>query len=188
MRARADAWAEFVSELAHYRKSLDNLINYLFMKNSDELTTEIFKGRNGKKLKENAIPPYNHTHYTWDSKGVHHKNALQETGLGGIGRIEPLSSKVDIGPAGLGYYKAKVQIWHSDYPPSGAWLFKNSKGHMANFFPDTWTQQKVQQELAIAFKNKIFINQNKWIGKMSDGVKVEFRIDNGTIKTAFPIF
>jgi len=181
-----DDWTEFPIELANYRKNINILENYRFLKNSDELNIEIFKGRNGKKLKDDAIPPFNHTHYTWESKGVHHKDALQSTGIGGIGKIEPLSSKIDVGPPGLGYYKARVEIWHSDFPPNGAWLKKNSKGGMSTFFPNSWTKQKLQQELAIALRNKIFIGKNAYKGTMSDGVDVIFYIDNGIIKSAHP--
>ena len=182
---------DYWNDIEHFtgkRKEIDFLKDVRKIKNFDELNVEIFKGRKGKKLRDDAVPPYNHISYTWESKGVHHKDALQSTGVGGIGKIDPLSSKIDIGPSGLGYYKAKVKIWHPDFPPNGAWLTKNSKGGMSNFFPDSWTKQKLQEELALAFKNKTFQKNNIWHGVMSDGIKVQFHIDNGIIKTAFPIF
>ncbi len=55
---------------------------------------------------------------------------------------------------------------------SGAWLTKNSKGGLSTFFPDSWTKQKLQQELAIAFDNKTFQGKNIWEGAMSDGIIV----------------
>jgi hypothetical protein len=51
-------------------------------------------------------------------------------------------------------------------------LTKNSKGGLSTFFPDSWTKQKLQQELAIAFDNKTFQGKNIWEGAMSDGIIV----------------
>lgn len=39
-----------------------------------------------------------------------------------------------------------------------------------------------------AFRNKKFDKHNAWIGTMTDGVKVEFRIDNGIITSAYANF
>jgi hypothetical protein len=172
------------------RKELDFLIDLKKLKNSDELEIEVFKGRSGKKLKlefENLPPPHPDNRYTWDAKGVHHKEALQSFGSGGKGRIVA-GTEVDVGPQGLGYYKAKVEVYNPEFPNNGGWKVKDSKGGKSTFFPDSWTKQKLQEELAFAFESKIYQKNNIWHGKMSDGIKVQFHIDNGIIKTAFPIF
>lgn len=112
---------------------------------------------------------------------------MEAFGTGGKGRIVP-NTKVDIGPSELGYYKAKVEIYNPDFPDNGGWKVKNSKKGMSTFFPDSWSKQKLQEEFAFAFKNKEYKSSNIWHGTMSDGVKLQFHIDNGIIKTAFPIF
>ena len=181
-----DEWLE-VEYLLTKRKQIDFLIGLKKIKNFDELNVEVFKGKTGKTLLEefeHLPPPHPNSHYSWQAKGVHHKEALQSFGTGGKGRIDP-STKVDIGPPGLGYYEAKVELYIPEF--NGGWKVKNGK-KKSSFFPDHWSKERVQEELAFASKNKVFKGGNKYQGIMSDGVKVQFHIDNGIIKTAFPIF
>lgn len=72
-------------------------------------------------------------------------------------------------------------------------LFPNSQGFKvkkkeSTFFPDAWTKEKLHQEIALAFGNKICIKGNQYKGKMSDGVNLIFHIDNDIIKSAYPSF
>ncbi|WP_158728537.1 MULTISPECIES: EndoU domain-containing protein [unclassified Flavobacterium] len=184
-----DIWKNEIQYFKNQR-TFEFLENFHIIRNSHELDIEVFKGRSGKKLKkefENLSPPYLDNHYTWEAKGVHHKEALQVFGTGGKGRIVT-GTKVNIGPPELGYYKAKVEVYNSDFPNNGGWKVKNSKGGMSTFFPDSWSKQKLQEELVVALKNKEYQFSNIWHGTMSDGVKIQFHIDNGVVKTSFPIF
>ena len=184
---------DYWNDIEHFtgkRKEIDFLNDVRKIKNFEELNIEVFKGRTGKILKEefeNLPPPHPNNRYIWQAKGVHHKEALEVFGTGGIGRIVS-GTKDNIGPPGLGYYKAKVEIYNLDFLDNGGWKVKNSKGGMSTFFPDSWSKQRLQEELALAFKNKKYDKQNRWLGNLSDGVQVEFRIDNGIVKTVFPIF
>lgn len=181
-----DEWIK-VEYLLTKRKQIDFLINLKKIKNFDELNIEVFKGKTGKTLLEEFehLPsPHPNSHYSWQAKGVHHKEALQNFGTGGKGRIVA-GTKVDIGPPELGYYEAKVELNIPEF--GGGWKVKNGK-KKSSFFPDSWSKERVQEELTFASKNKVFKGGNKYEGIMSDGVKVQFHIDNGVIKTAFPIF
>lgn len=182
-----DEWDD-VTHLLTERRSISFLKNYRIIKNSDELNIEIFKGRDGKILRKDATPPYGHNDYNYNAKGVHHIDALQITGKGGLGRIVS-GTKVDLGPPGLGYYKAKLEVYNSEFPSNLGWKVKQSQGGYSTFFPDSWSKTKVQEELAHAFGNKIRQNGNANIGKMSDEVQIKFHIDdNNIITSCYPIF
>jgi hypothetical protein len=69
------------------------------------------------------------------------------------------------------------------------------KDGFSTFFPDAWTQTRIQEEISLAFTNKIFLGGKKWEGIMSDGNKCRIIILSGNtttmdattvIKTAFP--
>ncbi|UIR56356.1 EndoU domain-containing protein [Sphingobacterium sp. SRCM116780] len=153
------------------------LKNIRYIKQSDELDLEIFKGV--------IAPDTTTTPFSWDAKGVHHYDALMINGKGGLGRIVE-NTKYPVGPEGLGYYKAKVQLYHLDFPNNGHWKVKNSSKGMSTFFPDSWDKKKLQNELAYAYTYRKYVEHNQYTGIMTDGVKVRFHIDNGIIKTAFP--
>lgn len=180
-------WKEVKLELNKLKNDINYLKLYRNIKNSSEVNTEIFTGRVGKKLKADATPPYIFNHYKWLGKGVHHKNALQAEGLGGKGRIVA-GTKTPVGPSNLGYYRAKVELHNPEFPNNGGWKVKESQKGMSTFFPDNWSKERLQQELAYAFKNKIHTGGNAWVGKMSDGVKVKLHINNGILESAYPIF
>lgn len=183
--ARMKAWRDMSPEFSFLRRELWFLDNVIFIRGSADLNTEVFIGRAGKVLKEGATPPYQFNDYNWFAKGVHHKDALQATGQGGLGRIVP-GSKIDLGN---GYYKAKVEVYNPEFPNSGGWKVKPTKGGTSStFFPDSWTKGKTQEMLAYAYKNKKFQKNNIWEGVMTDGITVRFHIDNGVIQSAFPVF
>ena len=89
-------------------------------------------------------------------------------GFGGKGRIVA-GTKVEIGPEGLGYYEGKLEIYNPEFPNNGGWKVKESQKGMSTFFPDHWSKENLQQELAKAFRNKKFKSGNRWEGKMTDG-------------------
>ena len=76
----------------------------------------------------------------------------------------------------------KVRLWIAEI---NEWRVKKK---LSTFFPDDWTQQRVHEELAIAFENKKFQGGNAYDGTMSNGVKIRFHIENGVIKSAYPNF
>lgn len=188
-------WTE-IAYLKNFRKNVKFLESYRVIKNSDELDEEIFIGRGYGELKTeylNTPGPHPDNHYTWDAKGGHHIAATE--GIDARVRYKELDSgnnpiKYPLGPNGLGYYEARLQIKCEGLIQNDGWKSKGSKrGGMATFFPDHWTPQKVREEIAFAFTNK---EQTKlstaFIGTMSDGVSLKIFIQNGIITTAFPYF
>lgn len=55
-----------------------------------------------------------------------------------------------------------------------------------NFFNSPISQQ--QLGMMKAFRNKKLKSGNRWEGKMTDGVRVRFHINNGIIDSAYPFF
>lgn len=86
-------------------------------------------------------------------------------------------------------HEAKVEIYSVDFQGTAnstgeaGWKVKGE----STFFPDSWSKERLLEELALAFKNKKFDRHNQWIGIMSDGVRVEFDINNNVIQSAHPI-
>ncbi len=186
--ARMKTWHNCIEELKFVRRDMEVLDSILEIKKSDELTIEIFKGRTGKKLKDGVVPPYNHTKYIWEAKGVHHIDAM--TPPGNIARLKP-GDPIEIHTRASGdYYKASVQIYNSDlagFNINGGWKTKDKyRGFSSTFFPDSWSKQKVQEMISYAYANKRFIRGNTWKGEMLDGVEIVFHIDGDIIKTAYP--
>ena len=62
---------------------------------------------------------------------------------------------------GKGFYEAKVRVWIDEIEE---WRVKKD---LSTFFPDNWSPQRIQEELAIAFKNKKFDKFNAYDGEMS---------------------
>ncbi|WP_394367554.1 EndoU domain-containing protein [Flammeovirga kamogawensis] len=59
------------------------------------------------------------------------------------------------------------------------------------FFPDSWSPEKIQAEIAHGFQNKQFVrSQNNgadiFHGTMTDGTTVEFAIKNNVIESTYP--
>lgn len=175
-----DVWKNEVQFLKN-RRTYEFLNGFHIIRNSNELDTEIFRGHIRPKLKkiyQSLPPPHTNIHYEWIGKGVHHKTAIDNGTAEIIGQIE------NIGPSGAGYYKAKVRIYDLNFPQNGGWKVKKNE---STFFPDLWTKQKLQEELALAWSNKKLKN-GLLKGTMSDGVEVLFQTENGIIKSAYPSF
>lgn len=79
-----------------------------------------------------------------------------------------------------GIYEAKVAVKNA----SGALVHKKRE---STFFPDSWSQQKIKEEVSGAFKNKTTAADGKWLGTSPSGVKIEGYLDpHGNIATAYP--
>jgi hypothetical protein len=82
----------------------------------------------------------------------------------------------------FGVYEAKVEV--NGIP-------KISNGGKSTFFPKHWSPQQVVDAINEAFDNKQFVNgtKNTYVGKLSNGMKIQMYIDNATNKiiSAFPV-
>ncbi|MBL6449092.1 EndoU domain-containing protein [Fulvivirga sp. 29W222] len=116
----------------------------------------------------------------WSVSGAHSKDALDPNKL----RI-----KGEITPVGNRYYKAKVEakveaFTGESYSPNDGWKVKSKE---STFFPDSWSKEKVQAEMAYAFNNKTSLGGNKYQGTMSDGTNLTIYLDEaGNVSSAFP--
>ncbi len=80
----------------------------------------------------------------WKAGGVHHKTAFDN----GTARIRSGTKST---PDANGYYTAKVEIYHPEFPDNGGFKVKPKE---STFFPDGWGIDKLQAEIAGAIKNK----------------------------------
>ena len=117
--------------------------------------------------------------YKFKVTGVHHNSALDGVKV----RIKAGTKST---PNSKGYYKAKVEMKHSQNPNNGGWVTKDK---VSTFFPDGWDQNKVKEEIANAMSNKVPKSGNKFEGTMSDGTKLVMYIEPGKEfpETAFPV-
>ncbi len=88
------------------------------------------------------------------------------------------------------FYSVKIEIYGKKGDGSGGWIdgWINKR---SSFFPDSWSKQKIQAELANAFKTKSFnrveSGANVFRGRTTDNSIIEIVIRDGVIKTAYPI-
>ncbi|WP_316768708.1 EndoU domain-containing protein [Pedobacter frigiditerrae] len=174
-----DTWRD-VEDLENFsvlRKDVEFLKDLRFIKNeSDDLNLEVFSGVGDKKFKGGNLDPNLPINYTYPSKGVHHIDAIN------AGTSKIIGSKNYIG--NTLYYNAKVEVYNTHL---SQWKKKKTNKGYSTFFPDQWSKQKVQQEMALAFKNKK--KYPKYFkGKMSDGVNCIIYIENGKVTTMHPSF
>lgn len=80
-------------------------------------------------------------------------------------------------------YKAKIKIKGKN----GQYYNKRNNGGFASLFPENWSQQRMMEEIAFAFKNKKALSNIKYKGKSTNGIDIIFIIKNGIIKTVYPI-
>ena len=109
--------------------------------------------------------------------GCHFKGAIDN----GTARIR-LGATITEGPNDM----FKVNIDVKDV--NGNWIPKTAQ---SSFFPRTWDEQKILNEIQNAFINKTFVSGNTWKGLSSEGIEIRmFLKTDGTnqIITAFPIF
>ena len=81
-------------------------------------------------------------------------------------------------------YERDARTRGEPYSNNGGWKTKTDK---STFFPDSWSTEKIQAEIAHAFKNKIPDGGNKFFGFTTGDKKITMYLDEaGNIKTAFP--
>lgn len=130
--------------------------------------------------------------------GVHSNSAITvQPGSGGPfvqGDIRYKSGTVDpSNPGQQDYYSSKVEVYGTNYDAQGnsssVWRTKSAR---STFFPDGWSSEKIQAEVAFGFQNKQYIRTNSsngadiYHGTMSDGVTLEIVLENGVVASAYP--
>ncbi|AWB46070.1 hypothetical protein DCC85_19110 [Paenibacillus sp. CAA11] len=102
-----------------------------------------------------------------NANGFHYEGMPNSNGKI-VGNVDP--------PNEFGVYQANVEI-------NGV-----LKGPKSTFFPKEWTPQQVIDSVNEAFNNKVNIKNNKYIGKTSTGMEIEFILRNDKIISAYPIY
>ena len=126
--------------------------------------------------------------------GIHSNKKLkpssQNTGLNrGDARIQPDTRK----ELGNGYYEAKVQMYGDKGLPNGSYENGWLKGKKSTFFPDSWSPEKIQAEIANSIKNKVpdldfpvSRGNTAFKATMTDGTKLQMLYDGDKLISAFP--
>lgn len=102
-----------------------------------------------------------------NANGFHYEGMPNSNGKI-VGNLDPSNE--------FGVYQAKVEI-------NGV-----LKGPKSTFFPKDWTHQQVIDAVNEAFNNKVNIKNNKYIGKTSNGMEIEFILRNNKIISAYPVY
>ncbi len=149
-----------------------------FLKQFDEVSSN---GKLNKHTFEGDIKVKTNPDGTlkYEIGGVHSNKVFSD------GKIR-IKSGTEIEDLGDGFYKAKVekQIDGLVNDQGTNWKVKKNK---STFFPDSWNTEKIQAEIAHAFKNKTLERGNKYSGFTTGGKKITMYLDDvGKIKTAFP--
>ena len=161
------------------KKDTDFLKKFDEVANDANLDKHLFTGEIRSKIDpETGIK-------SWNAVGVHSKISIDN------GSAALRGPKTDIGPEGLGYYKAKVKIYDSNFPQNGGW---KSKTKVSTFFPDSWNKIKIQSEISKVLKENPTPIEVRPDGKkifggaMSDSVELRiFKNADGTFESAFPL-
>jgi hypothetical protein len=141
------------------------------------LTEHIFKG----KIEITGGTP---GAYSFKVGGVHHVDALN-------GTIARIKSGTMTPPNSKGYYEARVEMHHPDNVNNSGWKVKPDR---STFFPDTWSKQKVQSEIAMVLETgnhtvmqSLPDGRQLLGGTMSDDVALRiWKAADGTVESAFP--
>ncbi|MFT6136864.1 MAG: hypothetical protein ACJAZM_003373 [Cyclobacteriaceae bacterium] len=89
------------------------------------------------------------------------------------------------------YYTSKVEIYGINFDAQGA-TFPAWKNKRSTFFPDNWSEEKIQGEISYGFQNKVYQSTNSsngadiYEGTMSDGTLLEIIIINNAISSSYP--
>ncbi len=110
--------------------------------------------------------------------GVHHKSAVSQ------GEAREIGARIQSSDGLL--YKVKVEVKDAN----GNFIAKKSNGGYSTFFPDSWDQMRVLDEIKHARNNKKFVSGNEYWGYSKDGkIKIHMYLRNdGTIISAYPKF
>lgn len=187
-----DYWAQIETKA---ERNVEFLFEIQAIRSLQELNEEVFKGKVTSVLNKDAPPqpPYATNHYKWAATGIHYKDGLKANGKGGVGRIVA-NTKAEIIPPG-GYYNAKMEMYDPNFTfttnstKEVGWVVKKSNKGYSTFFPDSWSKQKVEEELTIAFRTKVYDytdphGTNIYKGTMSDGVECIIYINKNNIVTS----
>lgn len=150
-----------------FLEKFDNVIN------NQKANDHVFKGEVEITGTNSAGDPI------YKVSGIHSNDAF----IDGTVRVKPGTQIEDLGD---GFYKAKVekQIEGFVNDQGTNWKVKTKK---STFFPDSWSKEKIQAEIAHAFKNKTSVSGNKYEGLTTGGKKITMYLDDaGEIKSAFP--
>lgn len=192
-----DEWAEIV-HLTTHRKSVQFLKNYGEIKANLKLDKHIFKGDLNPRedIPVSSLNPKD----TFAANGRPDLKNYNPSGLHSLRPPIPNDVMIDSisSPNTLGYYKAKFRKkpgngWFNPSKSSGDPLREWTSAKESTFFPDSWTKQKIQEEIALAMllkvRNPKKISIDEFAGIMSDGVKLKILIDknSGKIESVFPI-
>ena len=111
----------------------------------------------------------------WTAKGVHHNSAIAK----GFAKVD--ETTLVEGPNGI--YKAKVFVKEGD-----KWTPKLTNNGYSTFFPISWGENKVFNEISNAYKNKELVTGNTWRGFSTDGkTEIWMYLDkDSNITSAFP--
>jgi hypothetical protein len=170
----ADAWRK-LDDLGEdaLRKDSDFLKKFDEVLKNDGLNKHIFEG-DVKPIGTNAAgdPIYKVT-------GVHSDKAFSS---GKVRIKEGTKSTPDMN----GYYTAKVEVEIEGFSNhlGEPWKVKSDP---STFFPDNWSVDKIQKEISVGLSNAVPDVGNRYIGTMSDGTKLAIHIEEGIVKSAYPI-
>lgn len=146
--ALIDIWKEVKhidsTVIATTRNQISFLESIDWLKNTTDgqhVTSHIFVG--DLKLKSGVIKGIT---------GVHHKNAMkkQDTSTDTTGDVRATGGTI---PLAGGFYQQLVEVYNGT-----TWKKKIGNGGMASFFPDTWTEEQVLEEIAFAELNAVYQN------------------------------
>lgn len=155
------AYRDFINEIS--RSNLNDLIDHIF---HGHLRTT-FVRRRGR------LP---------STKGIHSEELLDNI----INRIKP-GSRRPPNPLDDEVYHAEVQM----KDVGGNWIDKlapNGNVIQTTMFPKNWDKQRILEEVAVAWKNKVVdTNPLFYYGNTTNGIRIKFVFDNGIITTAFPL-
>ncbi|HEX7449189.1 MAG TPA: EndoU domain-containing protein [Pirellulales bacterium] len=91
-------------------------------------------------------------------------------------------TRLTTGPDANGVYRGEVEVYNA---VSSTWI---AKGLGSSFFPDSWSKDRVKDEILRAFSCQIRRNGQYWEGISPSGVVIGAYLDAaGNINTAFPI-
>jgi hypothetical protein len=56
-------------------------------------------------------------------------------------------------------------------------------------YPDDWSPQQIMNEVQHAYENmELYKGTNIFRGEASNGMKIEMRIKNGKVESAYPVY
>jgi len=63
------------------------------------------------------------------------------------------------------------------------------KGGVSTMYPDDWSPQQIMNEVQHAYENmELYKGTNIFRGEASNGMKIEMRIKNGKVESAYPVY